>query len=310
MSDSDDAGPEPLLPAGTEAPAWVGDLLASLRTDDPPLPDDVAERIDRALAVLTTADVLPAEPEPSPVADLPGATGDAGDDGDDRADAGATVVPLAARDRRSGSKNPWGHRLLLGGVAASAALVLGGLGTVAVIRNSGGPPTESSITADSGELGAVADRVRYVASNQDYTADTVATTADAVLAASTTPLDPDLLGTPSLAPSQYSTTGAEPPTGGSPPPTSADPSVSPTAVPPAVVLRAATTRPADSCVDQLAGAEDVDPLLVDEATYERQPAFVVVIATSGDAGSADVWVVARTCTAGNEGVLAFARIAR
>lgn len=300
MSDSDlpgdpGHGPEPLLPAGAEAPAWVGELLASLRADDPPLPDDVAERIDRALAVLTPADVVPA-------------TGPAGTDAATSTDhAGATVIPLAARDRTAGSPNPWGHRLLIGGVAAAAALVLGGLGTVAVVRNSGGAPAVGQgVSADSNEVGAAAGKTRYVSSDLDYTAATLDTTAQAVLAASTTPLDPTSPGTPSLAPGESSPgpSASAPPVGTSSP---APPSASPLGT---VSLRAAAQRPDPSCVDSLAGTDAVDPLLVDEATYEHRPAFVVLIATAGDAGTADVWVVARTCTAGSEGVLAFARIAR
>lgn len=307
MSDSDlpgdpGHGPEPLLPADAEAPAWVGELLAGLRADDPPLPDHVAERIDRALSVLTPADVLPAaEPSPAGAATPAGPTDGGGDS------AGATVIPLAARNRPAGSPNPWGHRLLIGGVAAAAALVLGGLGTVAVVRNSGGGPADGQgVSADSNEVGAAGDKTRYVASNQDYTAATLDTTAEAVLAASTTPLGPSTPGTPSLAPSEG--TGSPGPSASTPPTATSNPA-SPSALG-TVSLRAAAQRPAEGCVDSLAGADDVDPLLVDEATYEHRPAFVVVIATTGDAGTADVWVVARTCAAGNEGVLAFARIAR
>ncbi len=295
MSDSelpDGSEGGPMLPAGTEAPAWVAEALASLRADDPPLPDDVAERIDRALAVLGPADVLPAG---AGTWDAAATSSSVAAEDDDQDRASATVVPIAARDRRAGSPGPWGHRLLLGGVAAAAALVLGGLGTVAVVRNSGSSSTDSpGVSAEADGVGAGHERTRYVASNQDYTSATLDTTAQAVLAASTTPLDSGPGGTPA-------------------PPATSVPGTSSPAVassPPSLVLRAATDRPTGSCVDSLAGAVGVDPLLVDEARYEQRPAYVVVIPTTGEAGTVDVWVVARTCTAGNEGVLAFARIAR
>ena len=46
---------------GPEAPAWVAELLAGLAADDPPIPEDVAARLDAVLATLGPADLQSAD---------------------------------------------------------------------------------------------------------------------------------------------------------------------------------------------------------------------------------------------------------
>ncbi len=56
-----------------------------------------------------------------------------------------------------------------------------------------------------------------------------------------------------------------------------------------------------SCVDKLAAGETV--LLVELAKFDGKPATIIVVAASKPAGSADVWAVSPSCSAGNTHVL-------
>jgi hypothetical protein len=294
--------------AGPAAPAWVSELLAGLPADDPPIPDDVASRLDATLRELA------ASPPGATPEDRAGSAGSASDPGDEagrpRPDA-TNVVPLAAASRHAARTNPWPHRLLLGGVAAAAVIVFGGLGTVAVLRGSG-PSTSGGelATAAQGDSAASAPaaQTRFVASGAAYTADNLAATTDALLRSSRSE--------PQSAPTVGLATPAEGSSGSSASPPTPDRTSSGSATPDSqattmLALKAAASRPEQTCLASLAtGSGDAAPLVVDEATYDRQPAFIVVFATSDDPASVDVWVVARSCAEGSEGLYTFARVAR
>jgi hypothetical protein len=56
-----------------------------------------------------------------------------------------------------------------------------------------------------------------------------------------------------------------------------------------------------SCVDKLAAGDTV--LLVELAKFDGKSATIIVVAASKPAGSADVWAVSPSCSAGNTHVL-------
>lgn len=280
---------EPYL--GPEAPDWVRELLAGLPTDDPTIPDDVASRLEATLRELAA---------PAREQLLAGSGTPLADPAEEaRPAAAANVVPLAGASRHASRANPWPHRLLLGGVAAAAVILFGGLGTLVVLR--GGTPSAADANvaagapADAGS--APAPATRFVASGASYTAENLAATTDTLLRSSQARLQ-DGAPTPGVA------TPAEVTAGSSAPDTTASTSA-------ALSLKSAATRPQQTCLSSLAqGSGDAAPLVVDEATYDHQPAFVVVFATSDDPASVDVWVVARSCAEGSEGLFTFARVAR
>lgn len=285
MSGTDESGEEPY--DGPEAPAWVAELLAGLPADDPQIPDDVASRLDAVLATLA------ASPGPAPAAggDAAGAAPGAGDDADP-ATGPATVVPIGASGgsrHRGGRPNPWAHRLLLGGVAAAAVVVLGGLGFVAVQRGSTTHPSDGIVVADSAGSPAQPPAA-YVSSGLAYTSANLVPTARELLVA--TGLAAPTVAAPTVTPPTTST---------------ATPAPSPGRV---ENLTGAADRPSATCVTALTGSTSAAPLVVDEATYNGKPAFVVVLPTDDDPSTVDVWVVERTCSAGADGTLMFAHVAR
>jgi hypothetical protein len=124
VSDPHDAGPEPELTPEQEA--TVSRLLAEARHTGP-VPDDVALRLDRALADLSHADLEPVGAAP------------AGPSHDQ-----SQVVDLAAHRRRRRNAG----RLL----AAAAAVIVAGVGVGQVIGNdSGGDQSASDSGAAAGQ---------------------------------------------------------------------------------------------------------------------------------------------------------------
>jgi hypothetical protein len=63
------------------------------------------------------------------------------------------------------------------------------------------------------------------------------------------------------------------------------------------------------CVAELSGSTDVTPLVVDQGTYNGQAAEVLVLPSSDEIGSIDVWVVAAGCRQGSVELLDFRRLA-
>lgn len=274
------------------APPWLAELLASLPADDPPIPEHVAARLDAALAVLT----------PGRPVTTPGAGSGSGSAREDSTttDTTATVVPLAAGSRhrdRAGGRSRLGHRLLLGGVAAAAVVVLGGLGTVAVLRGeqpAGGPAT----TAGNSSVGPASTApTAYLASAQDFTPANLATGARALLAhaAGSTPTSP-APATSQQTPTSLGQTGGT--------------------VSTPLVVTPATVRPSAGCLTELTGSATVTALVADETTYDGAPVFVVLSPTllagtqAVDPTHVDVWVVRRACSADDAAVITFIRITR
>jgi hypothetical protein len=265
------------------APLWVSELLASLPGDDPAIPEHVAARLDAALSVLTPAARTSAAattptttptraPSPTPVEAQ-------------QAEPHATVLPLDAGSRRrvgTASPSRFGHRLLLGGVAAAAVVILGGLSTIAILRAGSSPGSTPAIaTGPSVITSPVA--TTYLASSNNFTAATLATGARSLLAQS--------------GRATKTVTGNE-------------------TTPAAIETKPATVRPSAGCLSELTGSVSVMALVADETTYERTPVFVVLAPTVDpttavvDTTRIDVWVVGRSCSAADAAVIAFQRIDR
>jgi hypothetical protein len=241
-----------------------------------PIPADVASRLDAALATAAT--------EPADVA------------------AASTVLPLqgAPAAHRRERSSPRGLRLLQ---AAAAAVVVLGLGGLAVSALHGG--SDSGGTADTagaasgGSAGAKSAAVPITASGRDWTPTTLAAAAPALAA-----------GTYGPAFAAYddntrksAASGSSVPTPAAPrlPSTTASGSSGPaehgTAAGAAGKLADPTALRA--CVTNLTdGDTTMQPLAVDLARWQGQPAAVLVFPTAGDPASLDVYVVAPDCPTG------------
>jgi hypothetical protein len=268
-----------------EAPAWVAELLSTLRSDDPPIPEYVAARLDTAIA---------AEAAARPRAATPAAPGAPGSTTEDQPGVPAEVTTLDRARRRSspptGSRT--GHRVLLGAVAAAAVVVLAGLGAIAVNRSgsSSGPTPVTAIASPSQVATA------YVASEHNTTAATLASDARTLLAQTGNTL-----------------TSASPAVVASPGTVVGQVTASPTySVGPA----AEDVRPSVGCLTQLTGSAVVKVLVADAANYDGAPAYIVLAPTLDSATQAvdpttvDIWVVRRTCSATDAAVITFLRTTR
>ena len=150
----------PVADDAHQAPAWVGELLRSLPQDDPPIPDDVASRLDAVLATLAATRAA-ASPLDTPRTLGTSATADSGVGG------GATVVPIESatgRRRTNNKRSPLGW---IGGLAAAALVVVGG---TAIVHNLGQPDTSGPTASGIGlSPGTASITPRYVASGTSYT---------------------------------------------------------------------------------------------------------------------------------------------
>ena len=258
----DRSGPDtPGREATPAEDALVAPLLASLRSDDPGVPDHVAARIDGVLAELQRA-------EP-PGTGSPGALSDV-----DRSEAGAstsaattaTVLPMQGRRRESSTARTF--RWVAG---AAAAIVVIGAGA-AVIR--GGTPDSgtsagAAMTAEDTDGGRQAAPIRT--SGTDYSSDALASQAQALVTKTADgavgPQAP--AGTPEVAPSTSPATGAR---------------------------SLLTTGTLAACLEQLTGRPGAQPLAVDQGSFEGKPADVVVLPSPDDATRLEVWVIGPGCT--------------
>jgi hypothetical protein len=286
---SDEQGPaevdDPLDPADS---AFVTGLLAGL--PEARMPDDVAARLDAALA------------------DLPPVTGTA---------AATTVVPLAERrDRRAARRNARATRIA--GLAA-AFVVLAGVGavTVGALKNSSGGSAGGAAVAGADRSSAAA----VTHSGTTYTDASIQTSVPRLVSTGLPTVSP----TPAYASSGSPTATASSPSfssspsttekagGSSTPPSTASPSTSPpntefpgpqstASAPAASQVPLSQLFTSDSTLQPcLQAVEDgltqfVTPLAMDVGTYDGVPALVVVLPSTIDPEHAyDVFVVGATC---------------
>jgi hypothetical protein len=290
------------LPLSPEDEAGVRAILASL--PDPPLPDDVRERISAALAAEAAGTA-------------PGAR---------------TVTSLPAHRAPRRSRLP----RLLQVAAAVAVLAVGGVAAVAVTGGFGddGTPTggPGAVVAGPATPGPV------TSSGTDYTDETVPSLVSSLLAGST-PATPTASpttevippgsgagGSPEAALSEsdagasdnsaagstkkknkqkkgssnagsagddLASTGGG--SGGAKP--EAEQSTGDTASD-AAAVQALVNDPTrrDACIAALAGTSGVNALSIDVGTYEGRPAAVVVLPDPQNPARADVWIVGPTCS--------------
>lgn len=280
LIDGDTPGPE----ATAEQETFVTGLLASLRTDDPGIPDDVARRLDAVLAeeLRGSAGAVAATPLVAvpPLADAADAA--------DTADAAPAALPdnVSVLPQRSASRGPSTRSFkLVTGIAAATVLVAG----AAVVSSgvlggsagdtSGGAPVAAAVIQDSGtaysskDLDTQAERLvdRAYTGNAEGGAESPAT--------------------------PEATSQASP---GVP-----DPSITATDAAPPVPLTADSLV---GCVDEITEGEGGEPLLVDQGSYDGKAAIVIVLPALDEAGSVDVWVVAAGCSTGTATIYDFRRL--
>ena len=252
------------LAALTDLPARLAGIA-----DAGPVPELVAARLDRALVAAAAEDAT----------DPAAAT-----------TATRTVTPLAA------DRGPVrGVRLLQAAAAVVLVLGVGALG-VSALTHGGNGDTGTSSTADSAAGGGTAAAeaapvAPITASGRDWTSSTLRTSAAALVA-----------GTVSRAYTLYDRQAAKDTDAGG---DASAPSASPPAAQRELANAAAgADRLADptalrACVANLAdGDESMQPLAVDLARWQGQPAAVLVFPTPDDPAVLDVYVVAPDCPTG------------
>lgn len=242
---------------------------------EPELPDEVAARLDAALARASTAGPDTGTPDAVPA---PAAA------------SAATITPLDARRR---------VRWLpaASGVAAAAALVVG-----AVIIWPGGTGGSNSGARDSSLASRRNDGIPTSSSGTDYGRDGVLLkqALPGLLTGSAAPAkaggQAPVVGSGTTGGSTGSGAEASPDSG------------APTAVDPLGPLR--TTQRLASCLAALTDPADKSlPLALDYASFEGKPALVVVL-PSASAGKVDVFVVAAGCSQADAQLLLFSRLSR
>lgn len=265
---TDTPGPD----ATPEQEEHVRSLLAFLRDEPVPMPDDVIRRLDAVLAEERRGAAGPTTGGTGPDAALD-APGDA------TPLAPVTVLPAAAHRPSRSTRT----LRVLGGLAAAAVVVVGAVSVSGSLRG------DSSSTA-GGTLAAApsgASSTRITASGTAYSAATLQTQADALVA------------------SARSTTA---PGGSAPAAAAASSPTTPAASTTSRAFVALSVTAAADCVRQLTQGDGSVALAVDTGLYDGQPALVVVIPTHGDPSKLDVWVVKTTCTATSADLLEFQRI--
>ena len=255
---ADTPGPE----ATPAQEAFVTGLLASLRADDPPMPDDVIRRLDGVLAQerLTRP--------PGPLVGPTTGTSDAEGAAPAPLPDNVTVLPTGAA-RRSSPTTRW-----LGGLAAAAVLVLGGV----VV-------TQSGLLGGAGNGSTSADTAAPVAAMRS--------TGTAYSAASLEPQVQTLVASADGKTADTSTTVPEV-TSESAPESSSPASGSATGTPQAAAYDLPTLA---ACLAALKIPAGIRALVSDRGTYDGEPAEVLVLPTEGDVASLDVYVVEPDCGA-------------
>jgi len=231
-----------------------------------PVPADLVDRLDLALAGAA------AEPAPSV--------------------ASTTVVPLRAPE----TKGPRGMRVLQ--VAAVLVLIFAGgaLGVSALLNAGGGSSNDAGTTSsEAGGDGStdMADAATFpvTATGRDWTPEALQEAAPGLASGALAPTAVGQLASPPAADGDSKSSGNE--------------EERSRALADAPAGRLAGGPALADCATGLAG-EPVAPVAVDLASFEGQPAAVLLLPTPDDPGTVDVYVVKPECPPGE--FLHFARV--
>lgn len=219
----------------------------------------------------------------------------------DHSDAGALPPEVAARlddalaaeatstgtPGRASVRSPFGMRVLQ--AAAAVVLLLAGVGVgVSALQGGGSENSEQTTAGDAGG-GAAAERASaftVTASGRNWSADTVVEAVPQLVA-----------GSFPAAESAPAAEGGSEDSGAAPRLLSED------------LGRLAGGPPLADCVTALADGP-ATPLAVDLASWQGNPAAVIVLPTPDDPTTVDTWVVDPACSQADAQVLHFARVAR
>jgi hypothetical protein len=302
MSDQHGFADTPGPDATPDQDADVRALLGFLRDEPLEMPPDVAARLDAVIAE-----------ERRTSAAAVGAASALDDDAESSAAplAPVTVLPVATR-RRGPSMTSF---KVLGGVAAAALVVVGGINLVGGLgastsletaTSSSGASAAPSVAAGGTSTDSREGGTRLTASGATYT--------PSLLAAQASTLAGISLGTVKAA---DATAGSVTGEGSTPGPaaspvttTQATGAYSVAAAPTdarALASATVTTDKVASCVATLTDGDGTQAVAVDAGTWQGKPALLVILPTKGDATSLDVLVVTRDCS---PSFLTFQRIPR
>lgn len=216
-----------------------------------------------------------------------------------------TVTPLDPAGRRS----PVGMRVLQAAAVLVLLLAGAGLALSSLGGGSGDAGSAGGSAADSGggdaEAATELGRFPLTVSGRAWTGTSLAEAVPDLLAARLSPpVDAQTLREGTTGSDSSRTDGPEDDGGangdtGTPAPAAAPPGAQRLAAGPALA----------ECVAALADGP-VTPLAVDLATWEGDPAAVILLPTPDDPRSLDLWVVAPDCATADAKVLYFARLAR
>lgn len=195
-------------------------------------------------------------------------------------------------------RGPRGMRVLQ--AAAVVVLLLAGIGVVASVLQVGGRDSDNATTAggavDSAPKAAESGGFPVTASGRNWAPDTVVAAI------------PELV-TGALGPSVMSDTGDTGDSGGAGGATGGEEEARTLRGAPGDTARLASGPALAECVGALNDGP-VTPVAVDLASWQGNPAVVIVLPTPGDPASVDAWVVGPECAQADAQVLYFARAPR
>ena len=274
---ADTPGPD----ATPEQDADVRALLAFLRDEPVEMPPEVELRLYAVLAEERRSSAVAAG---TPLA----SSADEGSTGGGGWTAPVTVLPVRP-ERRGPSMRVF---TVVGGLAAAAVVVVGAVNLLGGMNLSGG--SSSSAGAASSSAGSVAGagpeaaggQAVVTASGTAYAKSTLATQVLALTAAARTPAKAATADAATPAPAA-SSSGTDSTLG--------------TAASASTAYRLAiqalqTPGSAAACVNRLTAGETSDALAIDAGTFAGKPALVVVVPTSGDPSTLDVFIVPLDCS--------------
>jgi hypothetical protein len=255
--------------------ADLRDVSVFLAADSAPrMPEDVAARLDAALQ---------AEPPLSPATPR-----------DD-----ALVAAAPTRRRAAGRMPVW-----IG--AAAAAAVVGVTGAVLGLQALQGNETTTSTTAGAAleadrSAEAPESTLSAPSSGRAYTADHLTSEVQALVGQS---------GAADSADEDAADDGREAAAPGTVPGTESagEPAAAGTDL--SALSTLATPAGLAACIEALTGRADVTPVAVDLASFEKQPAAVIVLPVPGDGESLDVRIVGSRCSAADDDVIVATRVPR